>query len=91
MSRQDDIEQDKLNIYGGGFELTAQTGDTTMDENNKPELILSGIDGNAFAILAKARRVAINNGMDWTAINSEATAGDYDHLLSVMDKYFEVA
>lgn len=56
----------------------------------KPELYLVDIDSNAFAILGKARRVARKNDMDWDVIHSEATSGDYDHLLQTMMKHFEV-
>ena len=57
---------------------------------DKPTLKILGEDGNAFAILSKARRVAQQNDMDWEAIKKEATDGDYDHLLRTMMKYFEV-
>ena len=56
----------------------------------KPTLKLIGEDGNAFAILGKARRVALKNGMDWDKIYKEATSGDYNNLLRTMMKYFEV-
>jgi len=56
----------------------------------KPKLEIIGHDGNAFLILGKAARVAKKNGMDWNAISKEAMAGDYDHLLATMAKYFEV-
>lgn len=56
----------------------------------KPELELTGKDGNAFMILGLARRVAIANDMDWDKISEEARAGDYDHLLRTMMKYFDV-
>jgi len=46
----------------------------------KPELKLIGTDGNAFAILGKAMKVAKENGMDWNKIRNEATSGDYNHL-----------
>ena len=58
--------------------------------SNKPRLKLIGADGNAFAILGAACRVAKHNGMDWDAIRAEATSGDYDHLLATIMKYFEV-
>lgn len=57
---------------------------------NKPKLELLGQDGNAFMILAKARRAAEKNNMDWKKIEEEATNGDYNHLLRTMIKYFEV-
>lgn len=57
---------------------------------SKPELNLRDADGNAMSLLAKARRVAQANDMDWLAIEQEAKAGDYDHLLQTLQKYFEV-
>ena len=56
-------------------------------------LSLTGEDGNAFAILARARKAAMVAG--WTkeeidAYTSEATSGDYDKLLTVTCKMFEV-
>ena len=56
----------------------------------KPKLELLGADGNAFAILGKAQRVAKQNGLDWDAIQAEAMSGDYDHLLQTMMTHFEV-
>lgn len=56
----------------------------------KPKLKILGNDGNAFAILGAASRVARQNDMDWQKIKAEAITGDYDHLLQTMMKYFEV-
>ena len=42
-------------------------------------------------ILGKAKKVAEANGMDWNTIRKEAMSGDYNHLLSTMMEYFEVA
>jgi len=59
----------------------------------KPNLELIGSDGNAFAILGKAQRVAKKAGWEKKKIDAvlkEATSGDYDHLLQTMMKYFEV-
>jgi hypothetical protein len=56
----------------------------------KPKLQLAGHDGNAFAILARARNVALKHNLDWDRIKAEAMSGDYDHLLQTMDKYFDV-
>ena len=56
----------------------------------KPKLKLLGTDGNAFAILGKASKVAKENGMDWDSISKEAQSGDYDHLLQTMMKHFDV-
>ena len=46
--------------------------------NNKPPLQLTDTDGNAFAVLGHARR-------------TEATAGDYDHLLATCMNFFDVS
>jgi hypothetical protein len=56
----------------------------------KPVLKIVGTDGNAFALLGKAGRVARQNNMDWDTISKEAMSGDYDHLLQTLMKYFEV-
>ena len=61
-----------------------------MTEKKKPVLKIIGTNGNAFAILGKAQRVAKQNGMDWDKIRTEATSGNYDNLLGVMMKYFDV-
>lgn len=66
------------------------TKTATKMPDKKPELRLLGKDGNAFAILASARRVALANDMDWRKIEREAQSGDYDHLIQTMMKYFEV-
>ena len=58
--------------------------------SQKPKLKLIGRDGNAFVILAEARKVAKKYGMNWEIIQEEAKASDYNHLLSVMMKYFDV-
>lgn len=57
---------------------------------SKPILKIIGTDGNAFALLGKAFKIARQNGMDWDKIRTEATNGDYDHLLQTLMKYFEV-
>ncbi len=59
----------------------------------KPPLIigdLNGPDGNAFVILGRAQYVAKEYDLDWDTIQKEATSGDYDNLLTVIKKYFEV-
>lgn len=56
----------------------------------KPKLQLSGDDGNVFFILGKAKRVAQQNGMDWSEIQAKALQGDYNHVLQVLMEYFEV-
>ena len=60
---------------------------------SKPELELIGQDGNAFAIIGTAVRVAKRAG--WSAerieeFKSKATDGDYDHLLRICQDYFDI-
>jgi hypothetical protein len=62
-------------------------------EDNKPEVKLIGEDGNAFAIIGRCRRAAKKAG--WTEeqierFTTEATSGDYDHLLQTVMEYFDV-
>lgn len=58
-----------------------------------PKLTLLRSDGNAFAILGKANRIACE--AKWTeeqiaAFMKIAQAGDYDHLLQTCMQYFDV-
>lgn len=57
---------------------------------SKPKLKIIGTDGNAFALLGRAQRVARDNNIDFEPILKEATSGDYNHLLATLSKYFEV-
>lgn len=56
----------------------------------KPKLEIVGTDGNAFALLGNARKVALANSMDWSAIQREAMSGDYNHLLQTLMEHFDV-
>lgn len=60
---------------------------------DKPPLTLVGVDGNAYAIIAQARKAARTAG--WTDVEiaefvTEAKSGDYDNLLQTCMKYFDV-
>jgi len=62
-------------------------------EEDKPELKLSDMDGNAFSILGRATRVAIRAGWSKEKISEfqkKATSGDYDHVLQTCMDYFDV-
>ena len=64
--------------------------DTTR---KKPELNLVGEDGNAFFILGKAQKKA--KECKWSkdqieCFMAEAMSGDYNNLLAVCMKYFNV-
>jgi hypothetical protein len=49
---------------------------------------LTGPDGNAFALLAYAKRFAKQLGYDYKQIQEEMTNSDYENLVNVFDSYF---
>lgn len=60
---------------------------------SKPELELSGQDGNVFSILGRATTVARKAGWDEEKIKKfqdEAMSKDYDHALQTCMEYFDV-
>jgi len=60
---------------------------------NRPELKIINEDGNAFYVLGKAKNVARKAGWSKEKIDcfmTEARAGNYDNLLYVVQKYFDV-
>ena len=59
----------------------------------KPTVKLIGRDGNAFAIMGRVKKALRRAGADQEYIDrylSEATSGDYDHLLVVSMGYVDV-
>lgn len=53
------------------------------------ELIdLTGPDGNANFLLMRARKLCKVENLDVDVVQTEMKSGDYDNLLSVMEKYF---
>ena len=60
---------------------------------SKPELKLIGEDGNVFAIMGKAIRVAKKESWPQEKIDKfldEMKSGDYDNALRVVQDYFDV-
>ena len=59
-------------------------------ESGLPVLDLTGPDGNAYALLAYAKRYAKDLGMmdEWKDIEKEMMGSDYEHLVQTFDKYF---
>ena len=49
---------------------------------------LTGPDGNAFALLAYAKRFAQQLDLDFNKIKNEMISGDYENLVQVFDNYF---
>ena len=65
-----------------------------MKTITKAKVKLTGIDGNAYAILGAAKRAMRLAKVDEAIINqywTEATSGDYDHLIQTTMKYCEVS
>ena len=54
----------------------------------KPEIDLSGPEGNAFVLLGYARQYARLLRLDADAICEEMRRSDYEHLLRVFDQHF---
>jgi len=52
------------------------------------EIDLTGPDGNAFTLMRYASDLCRNLGMNKTPILNDMMSGDYEHLLSVMEKHF---
>ena len=76
-----------------GFSLLGgRHGGDEMADTGKPRLGLIGEDGNALAILGRARRVLRAAGREdqFEGFMAQATSGDYDHLLRVVMEWFEV-
>jgi len=49
---------------------------------------LTGPEGNAFSLMARATSFAKQLGFDDGQIIEEMQSGDYENLISVFDKYF---
>jgi hypothetical protein len=59
----------------------------------KPTVKLVGHDGNAFSIMGRVKQALTRAGADKEYIDqylSEATSGDYDHLLAITMGYVDV-
>jgi len=64
-----------------------------MSNQDKPVVELVGNNGNAFAIIGACKKAARKAGWDKERISEfvdEMHTGDYDNLLVVAMKYFEV-
>jgi hypothetical protein len=62
-------------------------------DNEKPVVKLIGEDGNAYNIIGlcgRAARAARWSDEKWQAVQKEMMSGDYDNLLCVAMKHFEV-
>ncbi len=63
------------------------------EPSTKPTVKLIGQNGNAFAIMGNIKRALKRAGADKEYIDkyiSEATSGDYNHLLAVSMEYVDI-
>lgn len=58
----------------------------------KPRVVLTGTDGNAYAIMAKIKKALMENGLQNKVKEflDEATSGNYDHLIETCFKYADI-
>ena len=76
-----------------GHLTEGEVAELCAQAENKPTLKIINEDGNAFFILGKARKTAKAAGWNKEQIDcfmAEARAGNYDNLLYVVQKYFDV-
>ena len=59
-----------------------------LSPRNPMIIDLTGPDGNAFALLGFAKNFCDQIGLDWDAVRTEMTKGDYENLIKVFDSYF---
>ena len=52
------------------------------------EIDLTGPDGNAFVLLAKAKSFAEQLGLNSKEVTDEMKSGNYENLVQVFDSYF---
>jgi hypothetical protein len=57
-------------------------------KQGKPVIDLQGPEGNAFVLLGYADQWSNDLGLDPAEILADMMSGDYDHLLSVIEKHF---
>ncbi|WP_372675143.1 hypothetical protein [Aquicoccus sp.] len=73
-----------------GNPLTETSYDPETPENT---VTLTGHDGNAFTVLGRCRQAAREAGLaddEIATFTTEATAGDYDHLLQTVMRWFDI-
>lgn len=54
----------------------------------RPQIDLTGPNGNAFVLLGTCQKLVQKLQWDWQPIQEDAMSGDYEHLVSVLDKHF---
>lgn len=57
-------------------------------ENQLTVIDLTGPMGNAYQMLQYTRDLGEKMGLDYRLIQKQMTAGDYENLIKVFDRYF---
>ena len=68
--------------------------DVTPVGKTKPEIMISGNDGNAFSIMGRVKRALRKTGHTAEEIDQyidDATSGDYGHLLAVTAEWADIS
>ena len=55
---------------------------------SRPQIDITGPEGNAFVLLGYAQSYAKELGLDHKKIIEEMKSGDYENLLNTFDRYF---
>ena len=55
---------------------------------HSPSVDLTGPEGNAFVLIGYARQWSKQLGLDSKKVEKEMMTGDYENLVSVLEKYF---
>ena len=79
------MQQFTHNFSQGGCKMIK-----SIDEkrDRKPEIDLTGPDGNAYVLMGMAKGWAKDLGKDWKPIQTEMMSGDYENLLAVLEREF---
>ena len=57
-------------------------------KNGKIVVDLTGPEGNAFVLIGMAEKWSKQLGLDPEEVQADMMSGDYEHLLSVIEKHF---
>jgi hypothetical protein len=57
-------------------------------KNGKIVVDLTGPEGNAFVLMGMAAKWSAQLGLDPKEVQADMMSGDYEHLLSVVEKHF---
>ena len=61
---------------------------TNKQHNKQIEIDLTGLDGNAFVLMGHVKGWCKQMSINSEPIINDMMSGDYEHLLSVIEKHF---